>query len=397
MKTPLAFHFKTTLMAALLATLAGCSSPVKTPDATQNAGAVPAATGTATAAAIAPHIERQAIAPALYELAYSSRFNDLYVNSAGGFGKDAPASRLLRLNPATLAIEGSIELERRGFGMAFDEEAGRIYIGNSLDASVTVIDAAGGNTLGVVQLASKVKTTGKDGKTKENYPHKFRQLVLDKTNQRLYLPGLGMEDSALYVVNTATLKMEKTIPGMGAATTAIALDAKGGKIYVANHAGKLFVVDARTLELMSTHAIAVDQPLNLAFDSQRNRLYAVDQGLEFFDKMRAGHGLQKQSGGNKVIVLDPASGATIASLPTANGPVAMLIDEPRGRLYVSTREGASVDVFSVENYQLLHRFNLPGHPNSFTLDAATGAVYVSVKNTKEAAKGSNESVVRLSF
>ena len=75
----------------------------------------------------------------------------------------------------------------------------------------------------------------------------------------------------------------------------------------------------------------------------------------------------------------------------------MLADAERGRLWVTTREGASVEVFHLKTFQPLQRFDLPSHPNSLSLDAQTGAVYATVKNGKNDAKGSNESVVRLSF
>lgn len=377
---------RTALAVTLAAALGACAHQAQAPSFEQQAKAAASA-----------QVQRLAVAPALYELAYSPSAKTVYVASAGGFKPEDPASRLLRLDAETLAVKSDVQLEHRGFGVAFDEEAGRIYIGNTLESSLSVIEAESGKVLSVLQVAPKVQKTNAEGKTQDGYAHKFREIILDKANHRLFMPGMDLKDSALYVIDTRTLQVEKVLPGLGPVATGIAFDAKGGKVFIANHAGQLFVVDTRSLELLATHPIAVDQPLNLAYDNQRGQLYAVDQGHEYFDKMRAEHGYAKQSGGNQVLVLDPASGATVAAIPTAEGPVAMLIDEPRARLYVSTRKGASVDVFDVRNRQLLHRFELPSHPNSFALDPASGAVFVSVKNGEKDPKGSDESVVRLQF
>lgn len=394
--------FKPSCLAAavLAAALAGCAS---------HDHKAPAAQGGHMSGQMGDHMAaqagvlREAVAPALYELAYAAGTDTVYVSSAGGFGDDAPASQLLQLDGKTLAVKSATPLSRRGFGLAFDEAAGRVYVGNTLDASVLVLDAASGKQIGMVQLTGKVKGTDRQGKPAQMYPHKFRELVLDKANHRLFLPGMGTAkplESALYVVNTRTLKVEKVIKGLGYAAIGITQDARAGKIYAANMQGQLFTVNARTLAVEKTQNIAVDQPLNLAFDAKRGQVLAVDEGMPMFDEARKKAGLSsyaKHGDGNRVVAIDPANGQVVASMPTGKNPIALLVDAQRDRLYVSTREGASVDVFDLNTRQQLRSFSLPQHPNSLTLDEKTGAVYVSVKNGRDAAKGSKESVVRLSF
>ena len=128
-------HLKTTsalLPLALAAALAGCAQQ---PTATN-----PSATPAAAAAKTTAQVQRQALAKGLYELAYSPRQNALFVASSGGFGPDASPAKVLRLNPQTLAVEGEIPLERKAFGVAFDDASGRLYVGNTVDLSVTVVD-----------------------------------------------------------------------------------------------------------------------------------------------------------------------------------------------------------------------------------------------------------------
>ncbi|MDT8267907.1 hypothetical protein RQ832_32010, partial [Roseomonas sp. DSM 102946] len=69
----------------------------------------------------APKMKQVEVAPALYELAFSPSRNALFVLSAGGFAEGAPASRLLRLDPQSLAIRSELTLPLRGFGVALDD------------------------------------------------------------------------------------------------------------------------------------------------------------------------------------------------------------------------------------------------------------------------------------
>ncbi|MFT3719528.1 YncE family protein [Pseudorhodoferax sp.] len=380
------------LSLAVAAALAGCAA---------QQGGGPAASAPAQQAARQASVTRQALAQGLYELAYSTRQNAVFVVSSGGFGPTAAPSKVLRLNPETLAVEAEIPLERKGFGATLDDAANRLYVGNTNDGSITVVDTATNKVVGVAQLAQKAKVTGPDGKEAERYPHNFREMVVDAANHRLYAPGLTFKDSALYVVDTRTLQVEKVLPGFGFVATGVALDTRGGKLYVSNSQGQLFTVDTRTLAVAKVETAAGDQLLNLVVDQGGRRVLATDQGMEMMDGMRAKAGglasYQRRGTGNQVVALDPATGKALASLPTGEGPVALLLDEPRQRLYVTNRGAGTVTVFDTRSNALLQTIPLPTHPNSLALDAQRNVLYVTVKNGEKDPKGGNESVARIRF
>ena len=358
-------------------------------------GVAPTAGPQATAAqASAARVSREAIAPALYELAYSARQNVVFVNSAGGFGAGAPASKVVVLDPQTLAVKREIPLERKGFGMALDDAANRLYIGHTVDASVTVIDTVSGKAIKTIQLAGKVK--GPDGK--EAYAHHFRQLVLDPANNRLYSPGLSSAGSSLYVVDTRKLEVEKVIPGFGSVATGIAMDPAGKRLFVSNMRGGLYEVNTSDLSIRQSRVVAADQMLNLAYDAQGKRLFAVDQGLASISERRekAEPGF-KATPGNRVVVFEADTGRIITSLPTGAGPIAPLFDASRKRLYVTNRAAGTVSVFDTVSNQLLQTIALPTHPNSLALDARNNVLYVSVKSGAGDEKGGKEHVVRIAF
>lgn len=382
------------LALALAAALAGCAQQASAPAATGAAAAAQPATKQAG------EIRRQALAQGLYEIAYSARQDAVFVASAGGRGEGAAPSKILRLHPETLAVQAEIPLERKGFGIALDDAGNRLYVGNTNDGSVTAIDTATNRVVGVVQLIEKAKVKGPDGKEVERFPYNFREIAVDPANHRLYMPGLRAQDSALFVVDTRALKLEKIVSGFGFMATGVALDAQGGKLYVSNLQGQVFTVDTRTLAATQAEAPG-DQLINLAVAPSAQRLLATDQGLPNLDGMRAKQpalaSYQQRGKGNQVLVLNAADSKLVASLPTGAGPLAMLVDEPRQRLYVTSRNAGTVSVFDTRTNALLQTIALPTYPNSLALDARRNALYVTVKSGQSDPKGSNESVARIQF
>ena len=233
---------------------------------------------------------------------------------SGGFGDGADPSKVLRLDPATLAVQAEIALPAKGFGAVLDDSANRLYVGSTIDAAVLVIDTTTNQVVRTVQLATKVKN--KEGK--EVYPHGFRQLVLDAPNQRIYLPGLSMEDSALYVLNTRTSAVDKVVPGFGPLATGAALDAARSRLFVSNLLGEILTVDTRSLQIVKRYDSGGDQPLNLEYDSASNQLLVVDQGLakltEGRKKLQPGY---QPRPGNRLLVLNADTGAAVRSVATA--------------------------------------------------------------------------------
>lgn len=387
------FKYGSVLALALAGVLVGCAQP-------PSSNMAQSAQSGSAASAAQSQIRRQAVAQGLYELAFSARQNAVFAASAGGFGKDAAPPKIVRLDPATLAVQAEIALERKGFGVMLDDEANRLYVGNTSDASITVVDTANNRVIGVVQLADKAKVKNAEGKEEARYPHNFREMVIDKKHHRLYAPGLSFRDSALYVVDTRSLKLEKVLPDFGFVATGITLDESNDRLYVSNLQGQLRTVNTRTLTVEKVIEIGADQLLNLVFDRAHQRVLATDQGMERLDGMRqklGGLNYRNRGSGNRVVVLDPADGKLLHSIPTGKNPVALKLDEARHRLYVTNRESGTVTVYDSNNYALLHTFETPTHPNSLALDEKTGAVYVTIKNGKDDPKGGNESVARLQF
>lgn len=388
--------------------------------------AQPAATRNATAAFSpieAGQLLRRQFGTDVVELAYSASQQALFV--AAPNWEDEKKSRLLRLDPATLAVTGEVALTGKGFGVALDDAAGRIYLTQAFNGAISVVDIQAMQLVRQVPMMEKVdfaetfkrlaipehRTAAllpqlQRMKMAVDYPWRLREMVVDRQNERVFAPGLGLGlDSTLVVLNTRTLQAEKIIEGFGYNAVGIALDPQRGRVFVSNMRGQVFVVDARTLAITATLEVEADQLLNMVYDPVGNRLIGVDQGIDR-DKARLQHlgvEYQRRSAGHRVFVLDADTGATLANLPSAQVPIGLVFDGARQRLYVANRGGVRVKegagaltVYDMANYVLLQTLALAPHPNSLALDAAGGQLFVSVKNDENNKKAKEEeSVVRI--
>lgn len=340
---------------------------------------------------------RRQIAPNLYEIVYSAEQDAVFVASSGGRDLTEQPSKILRLNPETLDVQAEIILKERGYGLTLDDGSGRLYVGAA--GVLTVIDIKTNQLIDAIKLADKVKRINHDGKEVERFPHSFRGSVVDPVNQRLYTPGQWFDDSALYVVNTSSMKVERVLNGFGFLATGIALDADGNRLYVSNQQGQLFTVDTNTLAVSKTE-VESDQMLNLTFDRKRQRILATDQGADRVEDLRGKLGglteYTKRSEGNRLVGFDANSGKLVTNLRTGEAPIAVQVDELRQRVYVTNRGAGMLTVFDGANDVLLQTVSLPQHPNSLALDPKRNAVFVTVKNS-EAERGSTESVARIQF
>ncbi|MEZ7214543.1 YncE family protein [Klebsiella spallanzanii] len=368
-------------------------------------------------------IHRAAVAPAVVELAWSAKQNAVFVSSPDW--KDEKKSTVLRLNPQTLETQATISIDVKGFGVALDDENNRLYLTEGFNGSVGIVDTDTNRSLGSIKLQEQVniesawRKAGMSGerldfmlaelkrfKISEGYLYKVREARFDAQTGRLFLPGLGYGvDSVLYVVNTRTGKLEKTLLGFGFYAVGIAIDEKGRRVFVSNMQGQLMTVNADTLEIAGKHEIQADQLLNLVYDRKNDRILGVDQGIDR-DKYRNYHLKEtytRRSSGHRLFALNAQDGKLLASIETKEVPISLLLDEDSERIYVTNRGGirvekgaGSLSVFESKTLAHLQTLPLLPHPNSLALDSKAHALFVTVKNDGAAAKANTEeSVVRI--
>jgi len=312
-----------------------------------------------------PVVFKQEVAPSIFGIEYDAARNALYVAEAGPQARTGP-SRILQLNPQTLAIEKSIELENSVFDMVLNGAGSRLYAIHTTDNAFSVIDPSSGQVTDTIAL------------TRERTPEDqgsiivIRKITVDDRNARLFLAETTWPHGALFVVDAGTLKVEKILPDVGLFAMGTALDSAGNRLFIGNMDHQIIVLDTRTLEIVQRWNINVDQPLSLAYDAQRQLLYVSDQGRDYWTDFMANHAphYRPLGKGHKVVVVNTRNGEQIREINTGQGSLELLLNEDGTCLYVTLREDGAVAVYDTATGEQTRSYPLPVHPNSGCAGAA---------------------------
>jgi hypothetical protein len=187
-----------------------------------------AAPAAAQEAAAAPQVDLKQIAPAalrqdllkgIYGAIAIPGRNQLWVASSPSFDKGTPGFVDL-LDATDLRPLRRIELARRAFALALDQARGRVYVGNTLDGSLTVLDAASGLVVDTIQLGKP------DGEGSEH----TRMVRVDPESGRVFVTSPS-ETGTLWIVDPAEDNAVQRLDNAGLWSAGLAVDAKHGRAY----------------------------------------------------------------------------------------------------------------------------------------------------------------------
>lgn len=315
----------------------------------------------------------QAVGKGVYELAVSPNDNALFVATAQNSSGDG--GTVFRLDPATLAVQQSINTELKSFGAAINSQTNVLYIGNTVNGSVTAIDASSGKVLNTLVLDSRKRS-------ETVRPLQPRQVAVDAKTNRVYITGLGPQ-SVVWVVDGSTLKLVSTIPNTGKMGTGLAVDSDAQKVYVTNGDGELVTINARTNAIEKKRKIDGDKEhffLNIALDTRGQRAFLTDS---------------KQA---QVLVVDLRNQQVIQRIDVPES-LAVLFNGERDELYVTHRKAGEVSIIDASSYKVKRTVKTPALPNSLALSADGKVLYVSVKQpgSRKAPPKNPDSVMRIAL
>jgi len=315
----------------------------------------------------------QAVGKGVYELAVSPKDNALFVATAQNSSGDG--GTVFRLDPATLAVQQSINTELKSFGAAINPQTNVLYIGNTVNGSVTAIDASSGKVLNTLVLDSRKRS-------ETVRPLQPRQVAVDAKTNRVYITGLGPQ-SVVWVVDGSTLKLVSTIPNTGKMGTGLAVDSDAQKVYVTNGDGELVTINARTNAIEKKQKIDGDKEhffLNIALDTRGQRAFLTDS---------------KQA---QVLVVDLRNQQVIQRIDVPES-LAVLFNGDRDELYVTHRKAGEVSIIDASSYKVKRTVKTPALPNSLALSADGKVLYVSVKQpgSRKAPPKNPDSVMRIAL
>lgn len=336
----------------------------------------PAQKAQTPAVAVAPkpadnQVTQRVIGDGLYELAYSPVANALYVASAQSF-KDVNGGMLYRLDATTLATKGETHTDLKNFGMAIDSEGSVFYTTNSLDGGVSKVDAQSGKVLQRLMLGGK--------KDKDGDVPGAREMLLH--GNELYV-GRVADPGFISVVDTKTFKSKTTIKNVGKWVTGIIYSPLTERIYAANGAGEIAVINPRTHKIEQRWTAGDGKEylfLNMAEDPATGRLFVTDD-----------------SKGKTTLVFDEHSGKVIKRIP--GDALGIKFNAKRNEIYISQRESKKVLQLDATRYTVKNSWSFDTNPNSLLVSPDGETLYVSLKqafNKDNSTKGP-DSVARIAL
>ncbi|MGQ8707502.1 7-bladed beta-propeller protein YncE [Serratia sp. TSA_198.1] len=321
-----------------------------------------------------PEMLRKPVGKGAYEMVYSQGENALYLATSQSRKLDK-GGVVYRLDPKTLDITQVIHNDIKPFGAAINGQTDTLFFGNTVNNSVTAIDAKTGEVKGRLVLDARQRT-------ETVKPLAPRELVADAATDTLYITGLG-ESSVVWVVDGKDLTLRTTITDTGKYGTGLALDAAAGRLYVTNADGELVTIDTKTNKVLTRKKLDESKEhffLNLSLDPATHRAFITDS---------------KQA---QVLVVDTRDGTVLSKIEVPES-LAVLFNPARNEVYVTHRKAGEVSVIDAKSYKLLNTLKTPTHPNSLALSPDGQTLYVSVKqaSSREKEATAPDDVIRIAL
>ncbi|CAI0997168.1 YncE family protein [Serratia plymuthica] len=321
-----------------------------------------------------PDLLRKPVGKGAYEMVYSQGENALYLATSQSRKLDK-GGVVYRLDPKTLDITQVIHNDIKPFGAAINGKTDTLFFGNTVNNSVTAIDAKTGEVKGRLVLDARQRT-------ETVKPLAPRELVADAATDTLYITGLG-ESSVVWVVDGKDLTLRTTITDTGKYGTGLALDAAAGRLYVTNADGELVTIDTKTNKVLTRKKLDEAKEhffLNLSLDPATHRAFITDS---------------KQA---QVLVVDTRDGTVLSKIEVPES-LAVLFNPARNEVYVTHRKAGEVSVIDAKSYKLLNTLKTPTHPNSLALSPDGQTLYVSVKqaSSREKEATAPDDVIRIAL
>ena len=225
--------------------------------------------------------------PGQFQVGYSKKNHKLFVPTVGARG--GLASSLARVDADTLQTEAFAELPVKkndkgqygytsAYGVTVDDVDGTVWVTNTIDNSVAVYDQ---QTLKLIWTNEGVKEGD------PNWIEHPRSVLVDHESGKAFVTGRFFVSA----IDLKTKQVEKIqlegAPDGGTRYISMNLFLDGGKLYVPERTGgKLFVVDTKTFKVEKTiqtqgeDSTVEVRPSDVAVDHSLNEIYVSSQGVK---------------------------------------------------------------------------------------------------------------------
>ena len=225
--------------------------------------------------------------PGQFQVGYSKKNHKLFVPTVGARG--GLASSLARVDADTLQTEAFAELPVKkndkgqygytsAYGVTVDDVDGTVWVTNTTDNSISVYDQ---------ETLQQTWTTAGIAETDPNWIEHPRSVLVDHESGKAFVTGRFFVSA----IDLKTKQVEKIqlegAPDGGTRYISMNLFLDGGKLYVPERTGgKLFVVDTKTFKVEKTiqtqgeDSTVEVRPSDVAVDHSLNEIYVSSQGVK---------------------------------------------------------------------------------------------------------------------
>ena len=314
--------------------------------------------------------------PGQFQVGYSKKNHKLFVPTVGARG--GLASSLARVDADTLQTEAFAELPVKkndkgqygytsAYGVTVDDVDGTVWVTNTTDNSVAVYDQ---QTLKLIWTNEGVK------KDDPNWIEHPRSVLVDHESGKAFVTGRFFVSA----IDLKTKQVEKIqlegAPDGGTRYVSMNLFLDGGKLYVPERTGgKLFVVDTKTFKVEKTIQTQGEdsnvevRPSDVAVDHSLNEIYVSSQGVKGVN--------------SGISVYDLTTGEFKKFVKFGTQALALEHDEDRDLVYVTDFGTGKVAVFDGRADEVIGEVEMNGAAANDVTLLKDGSVLVLDKKDRD--------------
>ena len=314
--------------------------------------------------------------PGQFQVGYSKKNHKLFVPTVGARG--GLASSLARVDADTLQTEAFAELPVKkndkgqygytsAYGVTVDDVDGTVWVTNTTDNSVAVYDQ---QTLKLIWTNEGVKEGD------PNWIEHPRSVLVDHESGKAFVTGRFFVSA----IDLKTKQVEKIqlegAPDGGTRYISMNLFLDGGKLYVPERTGgKLFVVDTKTFKVEKTiqtqgeDSTVEVRPSDVAVDHSLNEIYVSSQGVKGVN--------------SGISVYDLTTGEFKKFVKFGTQALALEHDEDRDLVYVTDFGTGKVAVFDGRADEVIGEVEMNGAAANDVTLLKDGSVLVVDKKDRD--------------
>ena len=314
--------------------------------------------------------------PGQFQVGYSKKNHKLFVPTVGARG--GLASSLARVDADTLQTEAFAELPVKkndkgqygytsAYGVTVDDVDGTVWVTNTTDNSVAVYDQ---QTLKLIWTNEGVQ------KDDPNWIEHPRSVLVDHESGKAFVTGRFFVSA----IDLKTKQVEKIqlegAPDGGTRYISMNLFLDGGKLYVPERTGgKLFVVDTKTFKVEKTiqtqgeDSTVEVRPSDVAVDHSLNEIYVSSQGVKGVN--------------SGISVYDLTTGEFKKFVKFGTQALALEHDEDRDLVYVTDFGTGKVAVFDGRADEVIGEVEMNGAAANDVTLLKDGSVLVLDKKDRD--------------